>query len=135
LSGITGRAEIMESPTPGGLGGTFGGNPVSCAAGVAVFEQIERDGLLEKAKRIEQVLGGSLRDLASKHECIAEVRGLGAMIAIEIVKPGTLDPDTELVNRVIARAQQQGVLLLSAGLYGNVIRFLPSLQLTDALIE
>ncbi len=138
LSGITGRAEIMDSPVPGGLGGTFGGNPVSCAAGVAVFEQIERDGLLEKAKRIEKVLGGALRDLASKHKCIAEVRGLGAMIAIEIVKPGTLEPDTgsrKLVNRVITRAQQRGVLFLSAGLYGNVIRFLPSLQLTDALIE
>ncbi len=134
LAGITGRAEIMDGPVPGGLGGTFGGNPVSCAAGVAVFEQIERESLLEKAKRIEQVFGEALRELASKHDCIAEVRGLGAMLAIEIVKPGTLEPDTALVNRVIAQAQQQGVLLLSAGLHGNVVRFLPSLQLTDELI-
>lgn len=135
LSGITGRAEIMDGPVPGGLGGTFGGNPVSCAAGVAVFEQIENGGLLESAQRIERVFGGALRGLAEKHECIAEVRGRGAMLAIEIVKPGTLSPDTELVNRVIAAAQNQGVLLLSAGAYSNVIRFLPSLQFTDELIE
>lgn len=133
LAGITGRPEIMDGPVPGGLGGTFGGNPVACAAGVAVFEQIERDDLLGKAKRIEQVFGGALRELASRHECIAEVRGIGAMLAMELVKPGGLEPDAELVNRVIAEAQQQGVLLLSAGLYGNVIRFLPSLQFTDDL--
>ncbi len=134
LSAITGRPEIMDGPRPGGLGGTFGGNPVSCAAGVAVFERIESEGLLAEGKRIERVFGAALRELAEKHPCIAEVRGLGAMLAIEIVKPGTTEPDAELVSRVIERASQQGVLLLSAGLYGNVIRFLPSLQLTDELI-
>lgn len=134
LAGITGRAEIMDGPVPGGLGGTFGGNPVSCAAGVAVFEQIEREALLTEAKRIERVLGGALRELAEQHNSVAEVRGLGAMLAIEIVRPGTLEPDAELVSRVIAFAQQRGVLLLSAGLYGNVIRFLPSLRLSDELI-
>lgn len=134
LAGITGRAEIMDASQPGGLGGTFGGNPVSCAAAVAVFEQIERDNLLSRAKHIEQVFGDALRELAAKHPCIAEVRGLGAMLAIEIVKPGTLDHDPELTQRVISRAVQQGVLLLNAGVSGNVIRFLPSLQFTDELI-
>lgn len=134
LSGITGRAEIMDKSLPGGLGGTFGGNPVSCAAAVAVFDQIEREDLLGKAKHIGQTLGDALRGLAASHPCIAEVRGLGAMFAIEIVKPGTLDRDPDLVTRVIDRAAQQGVLLLNAGIYGNVIRFLPSLQFTDELI-
>ena len=134
LAGITGRAEIMDASQPGGLGGTFGGNPVSCAAAVAVFEQIKREDLLARAKHIEQVFGDALRGLAAKHESIADVRGIGAMLAIEIVKPGTLEHDTDLTQRVISRAVQQGVLLLNAGVSGNVIRFLPSLQFTDELI-
>ncbi|CAG7612776.1 aminotransferase class III-fold pyridoxal phosphate-dependent enzyme [Leucobacter soli] len=133
LAGITGRAEIMDASLPGGLGGTFGGNPVSCAAAVAVFDQIERDGLLARAKHIEEVFGDGLRGLAAKHSAIAEVRGKGAMLAIEIVKPGTLEHDPELTQRVIDFAVQRGILLLSAGIYGNVIRFLPSLQFTDEL--
>ena len=133
LAGITGRAEIMDASLPGGLGGTFGGNPVSCAAAVAVFEQIERDGLLARAKHIEEVFGDGLRGLAAKHPAIAEVRGKGAMLAIEIVKPGTLEHDAELTQRVIDFAVQRGVLLLSAGIYSSVIRFLPSLQFTDEL--
>lgn len=133
LAGITGRAEIMDKSQPGGLGGTFGGNPVSCAAAVAVFEQIERDDLLAKAKHIEEVFGDGLRGLAAKHPCIAEVRGKGAMLAIEFVKPGTLERDPELVQKVIDFAAQRGVLLLSSGLYGEAIRFLPSLQFTDEL--
>jgi 4-aminobutyrate aminotransferase/(S)-3-amino-2-methylpropionate transaminase len=134
LAGITGRAVIMDASQPGGLGGTFGGNPVSCAAAVAVFEQIERENLLQRAKHIEQAFGGALRNLAASHACIAEVRGLGAMLAIEIVKPDSLTPDTDLTQRVIQRAMQEGVLLLNAGVSGNVIRFLPSLQFTDELI-
>jgi len=133
LAAVTGRAEIMDAAQPGGLGGTFGGNPVSCAAANAVFEQIESADLLAEAKRIERVLGDGLRALAAKYDVIAEVRGKGAMMAIEVVKPGTLDVDAELVSRVIARAAQAGVLLLNAGIFGNVIRFLPSLKLTDAL--
>jgi 4-aminobutyrate aminotransferase/(S)-3-amino-2-methylpropionate transaminase len=133
LAGITGRAEIMDASVPGGLGGTFGGNPVSCAAAVAVFEQIESDDLLGRAKHIEEVLGDGLRGLAAKHPCIAEVRGKGAMLAIEIVKPGTLERDPELVQRVIDFAVQRGVLLLSTGIYNEAIRFLPSLQFTDEL--
>lgn len=135
LSGVTGRAEIMDSPIPGGLAGTFAGNPVSCAAAVAVFERIENGDLLERAQHIERVFGGALRELAAKHPSIIEVRGRGAMLAIELADPDSLEPNGDLVKRVIDRATQQGVLLLSAGLYGHVIRFLPSLQLTDSLIE
>lgn len=135
LAGITGRAEIMDASQPGGLGGTFGGNPVSCAAAIAVFEQIEDGDLLTRGQHIEEVFGSGLRKLAARHPSIAEVRGLGAMLAIELVKPGSLDPNSELVARVIEFATQRGVLLLSAGTKGNVIRFLPSLQFSDELIE
>lgn len=134
LAGITGRAEIMDASQPGGLGGTFGGNPVACAAAVAVFEQIEREGLLSEAKRVETAFTTALNDLKAKHASIAEVRGKGAMLAIEFVKPGTLDYDADLVARVINRAAQQGVLLLSSGAYANVIRFLPSLKMSNELI-
>jgi len=135
LAGITGRAEIMDASQPGGLGGTFGGNPVSCAAAVAVFDQFEHHGLLERAQHIGEVMGARLRSLADKHEVIAEARGIGAMLAIEVVKPGTLEHDAELAQRVIDFAAQRGVLLLSAGIYGNVIRFLPALDISDELIE
>ncbi|MFF8818589.1 aminotransferase class III-fold pyridoxal phosphate-dependent enzyme [Leucobacter sp. NPDC015123] len=134
LAGITGRAEIMDKSMPGGLGGTFGGNPVSCAAAVAVFERVESLGLLAEAKRIEQTFGGALRELQSEFDAIAEVRGKGAMLAIEIVKPGTLEPDADRVNAIIDYAGKQGVILLSAGLYGEVIRFLPSLKMSDELL-
>lgn len=134
LAGITGRAEIMGKSQPGGLGGTFGGNPVSCAAAVAVFEQIEQQGLLAEAQRIERTFGGALRGLAEKHPAIGEVRGRGAMLAIEVVKPGTLEPDPELVQRVIDRAAQQGVVLLSSGVHNQAIRFLPSLKSSDELL-
>lgn len=134
LAGVSGRAEIMDKSKPGGLGGTFGGNPVSCAAAVAVFESIERDNLLEEAARIERVFGGGLKALAEKYDVISEVRGHGAMLAIEFSKPGTTEPDADLVQRVIDYAAQQGVLLLSAGAYNQAIRFLPTLKITDELI-
>ena len=135
LAGITGRAEIMDKSQPGGLGGTFGGNPVSCAAAVAVFEQIEQEGLLAEAKRIEATFTAGLNKLAKKYDSIAEVRGRGAMLAIELVKPGTLEPDAALVSHVIDFAAKQGVVLLSTGIYNQGIRFLPSLKMTDELIE
>ena len=134
LAGITGRAEIMDASQPGGLGGTFGGNPVSCAAAVAVFEQIEELDLLAEARRIEANFGGGLRELQQRFPAIAEVRGKGAMLAIEVTRPGTLEPDAELVARVIDAAAQRGVLLLSSGVHNQAIRFLPSLKITDELI-
>lgn len=131
LAGVTGRAEVMDSAPPGGLGGTFGGNPVSCSAAVAVFEQLETGEAFEQAKRIERVLGGGLRDLAARHDRIAEVRGIGAMLAIEFVQPGTNDPDADIVTHITTSAAQEGVLLLNAGLDGNVLRFLPPVAITD----
>jgi 4-aminobutyrate aminotransferase/(S)-3-amino-2-methylpropionate transaminase len=131
LAGVTGRAEIMDASQPGGLGGTFGGNPVACAAAIAVFEHIERDNLLGEAQRIEKTLKPALLALQNKYPFIAEVRGLGAMIALEFTDPATHEPRADIPGAVAAYAAQQGVLILTAGTYGNVIRFLPSLAITD----
>jgi 4-aminobutyrate aminotransferase/(S)-3-amino-2-methylpropionate transaminase len=131
LSGITARAEIMDAAHPGGLGGTFGGNPVSCAAAVAVFDQIESAGLLGRAERIGAVLRPGLEKLKQKYPIIGEVRGIGAMQAIELVLPGTDEPNPAALAPIVAFAAQQGVLFLTAGTYGNVLRFLPGLAITD----
>jgi 4-aminobutyrate aminotransferase/(S)-3-amino-2-methylpropionate transaminase len=135
LAAVTGRAEIMDASHPGGLGGTFGGNPVSCAAAIAVFEQIESRQLLAEAARIEATLRPLLEQLKAKYPIIAEVRGIGAMLAVELLDPETHEPRADAVNAVAAAAAQQGVLVLTAGTYGNVLRFLPSLALSDDLIR
>ncbi|WP_400993702.1 4-aminobutyrate--2-oxoglutarate transaminase [Agromyces sp. GXQ0307] len=139
LAAVTGRAEIMDASHPGGLGGTFGGNPVACAAAIAVFETIEEEGLLAEARRIEASLTAGLERLREKYDIIGDIRGRGAMIAIELVESGsagtTKTPNASAVSAIVAYAAQQGVLFLSAGTWGNVLRFLPSLQMTDALIE
>jgi 4-aminobutyrate aminotransferase/(S)-3-amino-2-methylpropionate transaminase len=138
LAAVTGRAEIMDASQPGGLGGTFGGNPVSCAAAIAVFEAIESNNLLAEAQRIEAALIAGLTALKNKYDIIGEIRGRGAMIAIELVQAGTRDTtkvaNAAAVSAISAYASQHGVLLLTAGTYGNVLRFLPSLALSDALI-
>ena len=134
LAGVTGRAEIMDSAQPGGLGGTFGGNPVSAAAAIAVFEQIEQKNLLAEAVRIENALKGALLELQKKYPVIGDVRGIGAMIAIELVQPGTHEPNAAAVSAISAFAAQKGVLLLTAGTYGSVLRFLPSLAISNELI-
>jgi len=138
LAAVTGRAEILDASQPGGLGGTFGGNPVACAAAIAVFDAIERNNLLAEGQRIEKTLRAGLATLADKHDIIGEIRGRGAMIAIELVQPGTQTttkaPNAAAVTAIAAYAAQHGVLLLTAGTYGNVLRFLPSLAVTDALL-
>jgi len=134
LAGVTGRSEIMDSAQPGGLGGTFGGNPVAAAASIAVFNQIEELGLLAEAGRIERVLVDGLLALQKQYPIIGEVRGIGAMVAMELVQPGTTDPNTEAVTAITQFAAQNGVILLTAGTYGNVIRFLPSLVISDELL-
>ncbi|SDK05919.1 4-aminobutyrate--2-oxoglutarate transaminase [Cryobacterium sp. Sr8] len=138
LAAVTGRAEIMDASQPGGLGGTFGGNPVACAAAIAVFDAIEKNNLLAEGKRIEATLTAGLEVLKAKYDIIGEIRGRGAMIAIELVQPGTGDttkePNAPAVSKISAYAAQHGVLLLTAGTYGNVLRFLPSLAVTDALL-
>ncbi|WP_395243601.1 4-aminobutyrate--2-oxoglutarate transaminase [Agromyces sp. MMS24-K17] len=139
LAAVTGRAEIMDASQPGGLGGTFGGNPVACAAAVAVFEAIDRNGLLAEAERIERTLKSGLAKLAERYDIIGDIRGKGAMVAIELVQPGTAitekQPNPEAVSQIVAFAAQRGVLFLNAGTWGNVLRFLPSLAVTDALID
>ena len=139
IAAVTGRAEIMDSVHAGGLGGTFSGNPISCAAAIAVLESLEDGSRLKEAQRIEKTLVSGLTKLQAKHPIIGDIRGRGAMIAIEFVVPGTAEtsktPETDVVAFVVNYAAQQGVLLLNAGTYGNVVRFLPSLAMTDALIE
>ncbi|MFO7688971.1 MAG: 4-aminobutyrate--2-oxoglutarate transaminase [Cryobacterium sp.] len=134
LSAVTGRADIMDSPQAGGLGGTYGGNPLACAAALATIDTYESDHLVERAAAIGAILSGRLGGLAAVDSRIAEVRGRGAMMAVELVDPATLEPDAALTGRVIAAAHAQGVILLGCGTYGNVIRFLPPLSIPDHLL-
>jgi 4-aminobutyrate aminotransferase/(S)-3-amino-2-methylpropionate transaminase len=135
LAGVTGRAEIMDSVHVSGLGGTYGGNPLACAAALGVFETIEAEKLVERANHIGKILGESLRALQAKYPVIGEVRGRGAMQAIELVEPGTKTPNTAAMNAVVKYCQSKGVLVLTAGTYSNVVRFLPPLVITDELLK
>jgi 4-aminobutyrate aminotransferase/(S)-3-amino-2-methylpropionate transaminase len=135
IAAVTGRAEIMDASHPGGLGGTFGGNPVSSAAVVAVFAEVERLGLLGEAKRVEATLKPALEALKATYPQIADVRGIGAMIAVEFVNPLTKKPAPEVAKAVQTYALHQGVLILTAGTFGNVIRFLPPLVITNEQLE
>jgi 4-aminobutyrate aminotransferase/(S)-3-amino-2-methylpropionate transaminase len=135
ISAVTGRAEIMDSSHPGGIGGTFGGNPVAAAAAVAVLRQIENGGVLEKAIHIENIMKPRLLAMQDKYSVIGEIRGRGAMLAIEFVIPGTRTPNSAVVDAVVKYSHANGVLILNAGTYGNVIRFLPSLAISDELIN
>jgi 4-aminobutyrate aminotransferase/(S)-3-amino-2-methylpropionate transaminase len=135
LAAVTARAEIMDSSHVGGLGGTYGGNPVVCAAALAVIETIEEEKLVDRAAHIWTILVDSLNALKAKYPIIGEVRGRGAMVAIELVHEGTKNPNPEAMAKVIKYCQSQGVLILTAGTYGNVIRFLPPLVITDELLK
>ena len=136
LSSVVGRAAIMDAVQPGGLGGTFGGNPVSCAAALGAIETLEQDGLLDRAEAIGTVVARRFEGMVARHPFIAETRGLGAMRALELVDDRTsLKPDQPRTDRVLALAATRGLLLLSAGLYGNVIRTLMPLTVTDAELE
>lgn len=134
LAGITGRAEIMDSVHTAGLGGTFGGNPISCAAALGALETMVVENLVARAQHIGKILGESLRALQMKYPIIGEVRGRGAMQAIELVEAGTKNPNTAAMNAVVKYCQSKGVLVLTAGTYSNVIRFLPPLVITDELL-
>jgi 4-aminobutyrate aminotransferase/(S)-3-amino-2-methylpropionate transaminase len=135
ISAVTGRAEIMDASHPGGLGGTYGGNPVAAAAAVAVLNQLEAGGVLEQAERIEKILNARLKAMKEKYPVIGDVRGRGAMQAIEFIEPGTLNPNAKAVEAVSKFAHSNGVVILSAGTHGNVIRFLPPLAISDALLN
>ncbi|MGQ0684944.1 4-aminobutyrate--2-oxoglutarate transaminase [Bradyrhizobium sp.] len=132
LSGAVGRAEIMDAPLPGGLGGTYGGNAVSCAAALAVLDAFEKDGLLDRAEKLGQRLQTGLREVAKKHSVIGNVRGLGFMQAIELVSDQkTKTPDPDRAQRVIDSARQRGLLVIKCGVHRNVIRFLAPIVVSE----
>ncbi len=135
LAAVTGRAEVMDSVHASGLGGTYCGNPIACAAALGAMETMEEENLVARARHIGEILGSSLRELAKKYPVIGEVRGRGAMQAIELVEPGTKNPNTAAMNTVVKYCQSQGVLVLTAGTYSNVVRFLPPLVITDELLK
>jgi 4-aminobutyrate aminotransferase len=130
LAGVTGRAELMDAVPPGGLGGTFGGNPLSCAAAAAVLDAVAEPEFLAAAARLGQTLRGRLDEIAARHASVGEVRGLGPMLAIEL-----RDRSPDLAQAVVAAAFERSLLLLACGLYGNVIRLLPPLTIADDELE
>jgi 4-aminobutyrate aminotransferase-like enzyme len=130
LAAVTGKAELMDAVHAGGLGGTFGGNPVACAAGLAVLDELTAPGFRERAEQIAQLLRTRLEAIAAKHDSVGEVRGLGAMLALELV-----EQSGDASRAVTTAARGNGLVLLSCGLYGNVIRLLPPLSATDEELE
>ena len=137
LAGVVGKAEIMDAPDPGGLGGTYGGSPIGCAAALAVLSVIEDEQLCDRATQVGERIMSRLRRLQSRHpHSIGEVRHVGAMIAMELVHDGDANqPNPELTAELVVEATRQGVILVSCGIRGNVIRLLPPLTITDALID
>ncbi|OMH38912.1 4-aminobutyrate--2-oxoglutarate transaminase [Motiliproteus sp. MSK22-1] len=137
IAAVVGKAEIMDAPLPGGLGGTYGGSPIGCAAALAVLEVIEEENLCQRANEIGENILSHLKALQSKYPSkIGDIRNLGAMIAMELVHESDANkPDPELTKAMVAEASRNGLILLSCGIRGNVIRFLPALTISDALIE
>ncbi len=134
LAAVTGRAEIMDAPHVSGLGGTYGGNPVACAAALATIETIEMDGLLDRAKQIERLMKDTLHRLQADDDRIGDGGGGGAMIAVLFVKAATADPDPDRTRTLAPPPHAQGVLVLSCGTFGNILRFLPPLTISDDLL-
>jgi 4-aminobutyrate aminotransferase len=132
LSGVIGRADVMDAPAPGGLGGTYGGNPVACAAALAVIDVIRSENILARATALGEQFRARMQALAAEPQLgVGEIRGLGAMVAFELVKPGTHEPDAERTKAVTARAAELGLLLLSCGVYANTIRVLVPITVED----
>ncbi len=135
VAAVTGRADVMDSIHAGGLGGTYGGNPIALAGALGAIETIEKDNLIQAAKHIESIMIPRLQNMAKQHQLIGDVRGRGAMIAIEIVKPGTNTPDSDTTTKIVKSCHAEGVLILTAGTYGNVLRFLPPLVINAELLN
>ena len=135
LAAVTGRAEVMDEIHPSGLGGTYGGNPIACAAALGAIETIKSEKLVDRANQIGKIMVDALTAMQKKYPVIGEVRGRGAMIAIELVQPGSKEPNGEIMGKVVKYAQSKGVLFLTAGTYGNVLRFLPPLVISDELVK
>ena len=135
LAAVTGRAEFMDGVHPGGLGGTYGGNPVACAAALASIRIDGRRGTGRGGRAaIGEAVGTCLRGLQADHPGIGDVRGRGAMMAMELVRPGSLEPDPEATRRIVQACHRAGVVVLSCGSYGNVIRLLPPLVIEESLL-
>ncbi|WP_040167353.1 4-aminobutyrate--2-oxoglutarate transaminase [Microbacterium gorillae] len=135
LSAVTGRAELMNAAQAGGIGGTYAGNPIACAAALATLEVIESEGLLARAEDIGALMRARLEAIQQQQPALGEVRGRGAMIAVEFVDPATREPDAALTGRIVAACHAAGVLVLTAGTWGNVLRFLPPLVISDELLN
>jgi 4-aminobutyrate aminotransferase/(S)-3-amino-2-methylpropionate transaminase len=134
LGGVTGRAEMMDAVHPGGLGGTFGGNPIACAAALGAIRTLEEENLVARARWIGETMLPRLHRLQQRHPGVGDVRGRGAMIAVELVNPGTTEPDPQTTSAVAAACHARGLLVLTAGTFGNVLRFLPPLVIPDHLL-
>ena len=134
LAAVTGRADVMDAAHAGGIGGTYSGNPAACVAALGAIEAIEEDNLLDRAHHIGDAMFRELRSIAATSEIIGDVRGRGAMVAVELVYPGTMKPNREAVAEIIRYCQSNGVLALTAGTFGNVLRFLPPLTISDDLL-
>jgi 4-aminobutyrate aminotransferase-like enzyme len=135
LSAVTGRATIMDAAHAGGLGGTYGGNPISIAAAHAVLDVIEAEDLCSRAASVGDKMRGRLQSLAKELPCIGDVRGLGAMIAFELVKDSkTKEPDAELTAAILKHAESRGLILLSCGTSANVVRLLAPLTIPDGVL-
>ncbi|MGH2725186.1 MAG: 4-aminobutyrate--2-oxoglutarate transaminase [Actinomycetota bacterium] len=136
VGAVTGPAELMDRIHVGGLGGTFGGNPVACAAALASIDTIEREGLVDRARRLGDVLLPRLRDIGDRFDAVGDVRGVGAMAAIELVEDrGTRAPARDLATRVIEECYRQGLIVLKAGTFDNVVRLLPPLSVAEDLVD
>ena len=135
LSALCGRAEIMDAPAPGGLGGTYAGNPLAVASAHAVLDVIAEENLIERATLLGQKLKNHLNELRSSVPQIADVRGLGGMVSVEFMKPGTHEADADFTKKVQTLALEKGLILLTCGTYGNVVRFLFPLTISDAVMD
>lgn len=135
LAAVTGRTELMNAVHPGGLGGTYGGNPVACAAALGAMQAMEEHDLAGRAQHIGAVMLPRLEALAERHPEIGDVRGRGAMLAIEFVRTGTTEPAPDLAKRVAASCHADGLMVLTCGTFGNVVRFLPPLVIGDNLLD
>jgi 4-aminobutyrate aminotransferase / (S)-3-amino-2-methylpropionate transaminase / 5-aminovalerate transaminase len=135
LAGVTGRAELMDTVHPGGLGGTYGGNPIACAAALGSLETMAKEDLAGKARRIGEIMLPRLRQMADRTPAIGDVRGRGAMLAVELVKPGGIEPDPAATAAVAKACHQAGLLVLTCGTFGNVLRFLPPMVIGEPLLN
>jgi len=135
LAAVTGRAELMDAVHPGGLGGTYGGNPVACAAALGAIRTMRELDLPAAARAIEAIMIPRLRALQSRHSVIGDIRGRGAMIAVELVEPGSTEPNAALAGQIAKSCHAAGVVVLTAGTYGNVLRFLPPLVIGHHLLS